>query len=168
VVKLGTSSFKGVPDASLARRSPELLMTAFPTFIVIKDKKKAASHSGEYQVCGEVVAVAHFNYYNIARIPQTIFALRIAGDLVSFYRADIPASYLESLNDNGQPDCNIVIFKAFDQGLSVSDKPDRDKAFTIICSIFKTCLYNIAPHLITGGTTPAPITVDRLKQLQGL
>jgi hypothetical protein len=101
--------------------------------------------SGEYQLPGEMVAAAMRNYtHESKQLAQTIFALRVVGTHVTFYRADFPIHYLESIKQ-GEPADDITIFRFGGEyntnnlGLLVDSK-DREIVVRWICNIMAAAL----------------------------
>jgi hypothetical protein len=80
---VGTSTFASIPDASVVQRLRDRFGN-YATFICVEDKSMDTDHTGEFQVIGEMVAVAYDNYFSIAQIPQTVFAMRVSGTHFTF------------------------------------------------------------------------------------
>lgn len=166
-VSVGASIFKSIPDASVVSRFVD--WNDQPAiFIVVEDKTKSSADSGEFQVIGEMIAVACFNYFNIAKIPQTVCALRIKGDAISFYRADFSVDYLVSIQ-KGTPASNLVVFRLFGGNtvMLLSEGSQRSEILKVLSSIFHTSL-QLATKLKRGSTEASTVTTDRLANLAGV
>lgn len=72
---------------------------------------------GEYQIAGEMLAVASTNYNRIfidrkrvRKDSQPVYSMRVIGTRFTFYKADVTHSYLDSLG-NGLPDTEMTIYR---------------------------------------------------------
>jgi len=166
-VQVGALSFKSTPDGSMIARRTNTDVPA-ATVILIGDKKLGTDF-GEYQIPGEMVAVAVYNYTLISRNPQTIFAVRIVGTAITFYRADFSADYLNSVTI-GAPAEHVPIFRlgGVDNDMNIGmalENPNFNRALglEVLCSICDHCL-ELFDAL--SRREPAATTILRLAFLQ--
>ena len=75
--------FSGTPDATVFVRN-NYLHSRSTNFVVVEDKSFKASGTAEYQLPGVFIAVAVNNYMLLGHLPQTIFGMRVKGNIV-FY-----------------------------------------------------------------------------------
>jgi len=170
-VAFGDKTFVSIPDGSLVYCVGGAIAEG-PTFIVVEDKQLGVD-DGEYQIPGEMLATAFRNYHNLGmKFAQTIYAMRIIGSRVTFYRADFPQSYLQSVVNGQRPTEHITFFRIGGdrakvtkrRGLYLGDNGEqRAKAFHLLCSIINTCSTLIRPFWATKQEPP--FTHTRIMQM---
>jgi len=79
------------------------------------DTKEGYEHStgwGECQIAGEILAATYSNHHSISKRykQQTIYAIRVIGTRFTFYKAEVPYDYIESLAD-GFPEDKMLIYR---------------------------------------------------------
>eukprot|EP00026_Physarum_polycephalum_P019470 Phypoly_transcript_21500.p1 GENE.Phypoly_transcript_21500~~Phypoly_transcript_21500.p1 ORF type:complete len:119 (+),score=6.03 Phypoly_transcript_21500:164-520(+) len=86
---------------------------------------------------------------------QPIFAMRVIGTHVTFYRVDFPTTYIESFMNGEPPSERITIFRIGGDrakehkklGLRISDHHEqRVKVLAILCNILSVCSTEIYPY----------------------
>jgi len=172
-VTFGTKSFVSIPDASMVYRVAGKIQEG-PTFIIVEDKQLGVD-DGEYQIPGEMLAVAFRNFLVLQlRFSQTIFAMRVIGSHATFYRADFPASYLTSIQQGVRPVEHVTIFRIGGDrakvtkrtGLKMTDHGEqRVKAFNLLCSIVSACDMFIRPDWV--AKKEPQFTATRVQQMSG-
>jgi len=157
--KVGEFEFVSIPDAVVQTRLPSVPFYG-PSLVVVEDKrntvdqldpdgnavktpiKRPTIEHAEFQLPGEMLAAAIRNYME-GQFPQTIFALRVIGTQITFYRADFLVHYLESIQ-HGSPAADITIFRfggeysTLNLGLMVESK-DRNTVIQWICNFMAVC-----------------------------
>jgi len=169
-VKVGMSTFSSIPDLTAILRKNKLAHIS-TAFIVVEDKTITGGNT-ECQIPGEMLAVACRNHFD-AKIPgdQTIFAMRVIGTAVAFFRAEFSEAYLQSVAA-GAPTTPVTIFRfggsfagvVYNPGLDVSsDTFQRKLVFDILTSIFDYCHTYIYPYW--NVKQAAPKATEKLAML---
>eukprot|EP00026_Physarum_polycephalum_P010249 Phypoly_transcript_10405.p1 GENE.Phypoly_transcript_10405~~Phypoly_transcript_10405.p1 ORF type:complete len:350 (+),score=26.02 Phypoly_transcript_10405:251-1300(+) len=167
--QVGECSFISIPDATVAVRLDPYMG---PSLVVVEDRRKRMDEllkSPDYQLAGEMASAAVRNW-NINRLPQTVFAIRAIGTRITYYRADFPRHYLQSVIA-GTPVDDITIFRcggsdcnSGDYGYSALEKQERDLLLQWTCSAMATC-NQIALDVKKTPPKVSSITIERLKKL---
>jgi len=168
-VYLKTNHFNSTPDGSVIGR--KLYAGHFTATIIVVEDKKLGKDFGEYQIPGEIVGTALYNYQRV-KVAQTIFAIRVIRNSVTIYRADFSVGYLEGLSAGGGACENVTIFRAlgstgdFNKGASIAFPGDsRVLSVTAISSILAFSAALIIERNAQPDMTPQA-TQQRLELLQ--
>jgi len=75
-VKVADAHFQSIPDGTLISRA--LQMYQSPPVLVMIENKAMGTDKGQFQIPGEMLAVAYKNYFKCGKkFDQTIFAMRV-------------------------------------------------------------------------------------------
>eukprot|EP00026_Physarum_polycephalum_P013514 Phypoly_transcript_13926.p1 GENE.Phypoly_transcript_13926~~Phypoly_transcript_13926.p1 ORF type:complete len:315 (+),score=16.23 Phypoly_transcript_13926:77-946(+) len=140
-VWVGSRKFASIPNGLVVERK-NVKSQNHICMIVCEDKNLGAMQ-GEFQIPGEMLAAAYYNFRFVARISQTIVAIRAMQASLTFYRADFSAQYLASVESDAACCERTTIFRVggsdskFAQGLSIGTYGEkRNLALTILGSVF--------------------------------
>eukprot|EP00026_Physarum_polycephalum_P010434 Phypoly_transcript_10598.p1 GENE.Phypoly_transcript_10598~~Phypoly_transcript_10598.p1 ORF type:complete len:355 (+),score=17.85 Phypoly_transcript_10598:155-1219(+) len=168
-IYLKTDHFNSTPDGSVIGR--KLYAGHYTTTVIVVEDKKLGNDFGEYQIPGEIVGTALYNYQKV-KVAQTIFAIRVIRNAVTIYRADFSVEYLEGVSAGSVACENVTIFRAlgstgdFNKGASISFPGDtRALSLTAISSILAFSAALITERNAQPYITPQA-TQQRLALLQ--
>jgi len=164
-VRVGSRQFESIPSVVVHIR-PSFEEKCTPSLIVLTENK--GSENGRFHIAGEMLATAMCAYLSAsAPAPRTVFAVRVLGSRFTFYRAEFPAKYLESVKE-GNPGGDIVIFRLGgkdsddDNGLRLENPHVRRLILTFLTSMMAAC--GEIAQAKRDGVVPA-LTDDRLAKL---
>jgi hypothetical protein len=94
--------------------------------LVVEDKHVEATFAPVYQIVGELLAIAQYNYVKRKKL-QDVFAVQFIGPVVTFYRVKFSRECLESIKESYVPseETTVSKFPPDDSPLSLLNPEQR-------------------------------------------
>lgn len=122
------------PDFVLARKSGGFALC------LVEESKVFDGAPAEPQVFAECLAIALQNYAMVSSSAQEVYAVRLRGTSLRFYRAQLSETYLRTLNDSDAPKDQALFERyppnmAVSKGLDLLDTAQRRVALQVLYSM---------------------------------